>query len=129
MFESMRKKVDETVNTNEIGTIIGKGTVFTGQISGAGSIRVDGKVEGGIAVEGNVVIGEAGTVQGDITANSLFISGSVTGNVNIEDKLAINANGQLIGDIRCRQFNVADGGVFQGRSEMAPRAMEPALQM
>lgn len=126
MFESMRKKVDETVSSNEIETIIGKSTVFTGQISGSGSVRIDGRVDGGIAVNANVIIGETGIVVGDISANNLIISGSVTGNVKVEDKLTIHSSGQLIGDIRCRQFNVADGGIFQGRSEMAPRVMDAA---
>ena len=130
MFESMRKHVDETVGSNDIETIIGKNTAFTGQISGSGSVRIDGRVDGGIAVSGNVVIGESGIVVGDISASSLLISGSVTGNVAAEEKLTILTSGQLVGDIRCRQFNVADGGVFQGRSEMAPRvtvAVAPAV--
>ena len=128
MFESMRKKVDETVNANEIETIIGRGTIFTGQITGKGSVRIDGRIDGGIAVEGNVVIGATGVVVGDITAGSLLISGSVTGNVAAEDKISINSEGQLLGDIRCRQFNVADGGVFQGRSEMTPRVAPVPVQ-
>lgn len=121
MFDSMRKHVDNTAGNSEIETIIGKETVFTGQISGSGSLRIDGRVDGGISVSGNVVIGENGIVVGDISANSLLISGSVTGNVAAEEKLTILATGQLVGDIRCHQFNVMDGGVFQGRSEMAPR--------
>lgn len=126
MFESMRKRVDDTVSSNEIETIIGKNTAFTGQLTGSGSVRIDGRIDGGIAVNGNVVIGETGIVVGDISASNLIVSGNVTGNINVEDKLTIHASGQLVGDIRCRQFNVADGGVFQGRSEMAPRAMEAA---
>lgn len=130
MFESVRKHVETTVSSNEIETIIGKDTVFTGQISGISSLRIDGRVDGGISVTGNVVIGETGVVVGDISANSLLVSGSVTGNVTVEEKLNILTTGQLVGDIRCRQFNVADGGVFQGRSEMSPRvnvAVAPAM--
>ena len=120
MFESMKKKVDISVG-NDIETVIGRSTVITGQISGGGNIRVDGRVDGGLSVGGDAVIGESGCVNGDIKANSLIVAGSITGNAEIEGNLSIYATGQLVGDVKVRSFNIADGGVFQGRSEMAVR--------
>lgn len=118
MFDSMRKRVDDTVNTNDIETIIGRNTCITGQISGGSNIRVDGRVDGGIDISGNAVIGETGIINGDIKAASLIVSGTVTGNANVEGNLSIYATGQLVGDISVHSFNIADGGVFKGRSDM-----------
>lgn len=118
MFDSMRKRVDDTVNTNDIETIIGRNTCITGQVSGGGNIRVDG----GLDIAGNAVIGETGIINGDIKAASLIVSGTVTGNANVEGNLSIYATGQLVGDVRVRSFNIADGGVFKGRSEMETKA-------
>ncbi|MGN0940423.1 MAG: polymer-forming cytoskeletal protein, partial [Selenomonadaceae bacterium] len=78
MFDSMRKKVD---STNDIETIIGRSTAINGQISGSGNIRVDGRVDGGIAVAGDAIIGESGIIVGDIKARSLVVAGTVNGNV------------------------------------------------
>ncbi len=122
MFDSMRKRVDDTVNTNDIETIIGRNTCITGQVSGGGNIRVDGRVDGGLDIAGNAVIGETGIINGDIKAASLIVSGTVTGNANVEGNLSIYATGQLVGDVRVRSFNIADGGVFKGRSEMETKA-------
>ena len=126
MFGSIRKQVDETIK-HDIETIIGKNTVIKGEISGTGNLRVDGTVEGGIASEGCVVIGESGTVNGDIKANTLNVSGQVNGNADISDKLAIAASGQLIGDVKVGSFNIAQGGVFKGRSEMTTRTRSESI--
>ena len=120
MFESMKKKVDISIS-NDIETIIGRSTVITGQISGGGNIRVDGRVDGGISVSGDAVLGESGCVNGDVKASSLIVAGSVTGNADVEGNLSIYVTGQLVGDVKVRSLNIADGGVFQGRSEMAAR--------
>ena len=124
MFDSMRKKVD---NVNDIETIIGRSTHINGQISGGGNIRIDGKVEGGISVSGAAVIGESGVIVGDIKANSLVVAGCVTGNVDVDGNLSIHATGQLVGDVRVRSLNIADGGVFNGKSEMVVRMEEPMV--
>ncbi|MCR5559514.1 MAG: polymer-forming cytoskeletal protein [Schwartzia sp.] len=128
MFESMRKRVDNPVD--DIETIIGKSTAINGQIAGSGNIRVDGRVDGGIAVDGDAIIGESGLVNGDIKAGSLVVAGFVKGNVETDGALCIQPSGQLIGDVKVRSLNILDGGIFKGRSEMAVRSHddgEPSL--
>ena len=125
MFDSMRKKVD---STNDIETIIGRSTAINGQISGSGNIRVDGRVDGGIAVAGDAIIGESGIIVGDIKARSLVVAGTVNGNVEVEGNLSIHATGQLIGDVKVRSLNIADGGVFKGQSDMAVRTGDGQVQ-
>ena len=118
MFGSVMKHIDAP---GEIQTIIGSDTFIKGQVGGSGNLRVDGRVEGGIEVESDVVIGASGCVCGDIKARSLAVSGTVTGNVDCEGALRIQPTGQLVGDVRVQSLNVADGGIFRGRSEMATR--------
>ena len=125
MFDSMRKKVD---STNDIETIIGRSTAINGQISGSGNIRVDGRVDGGIAVAGDAIIGESGIIVGDIKARSLVVAGTVNGNVEVEGNLSIHATGQLISDVKVRSLNIADGGVFKGQSDMAVRTGDVQVQ-
>lgn len=127
MFGSIRKQVDETIG-HDIETIIGVHTVVKGEISGSGNLRVDGTVEGGISSEGCVVIGESGTVNGDVRAHNLNISGQVNGNADVAEKLFIAASGQLVGDVKTGSLNIAQGGVFKGRSEMSARERSTATE-
>ncbi|MBR1885281.1 MAG: polymer-forming cytoskeletal protein [Schwartzia sp.] len=118
----MKKHVDNPVG--DIETIIGHDTTITGEIQGSGNLRIDGRIDGGINVSSDIVIGESGSVQGNIKANSLIVAGSVTGNVDCDGNLSIHATGQLVGDVRVRSLNIADGGIFKGRSEMDTRLGE-----
>ena len=129
MFSSVKKRFDETINTNDIETVIGRNTSIKGEISGSGNVRIDGHIEGGISIDGNAVVGEAGLVEGDIKAKNLIVSGKVTGNADVEANLCIYATGQLIGDIRVSSFKVEDGGVFKGHSEMAPKSADTAADI
>ena len=119
MFGSMKKNIDNPVG--DIETIIGKDTTITGKISGSGNIRIDGHVDGDISTTGDIVIGASGDVKGDIKGASLTVVGTVTGNVDCDGSLSVHATGQLVGDVRVRSLNIADGGVFRGRSEMDTR--------
>ncbi len=121
MFGSVKKRVDNP--HNDIETIIGRDTVITGSLESSNNIRIDGKVEGNVtASSGDVIIGDSGSVNGDIKASNLTVAGSVTGNVDCDGNLGILASGQLVGDVRVRSLNIADGGIFRGRSEMETHA-------
>lgn len=116
MFGSMKKNIDNPAK--DIETIVGRDTTITGNLQGSGNIRIDGRVDGDVSTTGGIVIGESGTVQGDIKAGSLNVAGTVTGNVDCEGNLSIQATGQLIGDVHVRSLNIVDGGIFKGRSDM-----------
>ena len=61
-------------------------------------------------------------VTGNVSARSLDVSGTVHGNAQTEEGLTIHTTGQLIGDVKVNAFQIEDGGIFKGRSEMNPRA-------
>ena len=119
MFGGVKKHIDNP--TGDIETIIGRGTIIKGNLEGSGNIRIDGDIDGDVSVTGNMVIGESGNVQGNIKADSLTVGGTIKGNADCDGNLCIQAKGQLIGDIRARSLNIAEGGIFKGRSEMDTR--------
>jgi cytoskeletal protein CcmA (bactofilin family) len=98
-------------------TVLGPETHFQGTIRSKGSIRVDGRVEGGVSAEG-VVVGETGQVQGDITAKNIVIGGKVTGNIIAAGAMELQAKSQVFGDIRTSQLSIAEGAVFEGNCVM-----------
>ncbi len=118
MFGGVKKKV-ESAGNSDIETIVGKNTAIKGEISGSGNIRIDGRVEGDIAVSGSVVIGKTGEVVGNIKAANLLVSGIIKGNIEAASSLNIFASGQLFGDTKAASFSIEEGAVFRGRSEMS----------
>jgi cytoskeletal protein CcmA (bactofilin family) len=112
MFGKDDKKVD---------SVIGVEAEIKGNIVSKATIRIDGKIEGSITCEGDVVIGKDGKVKGDIKAKGIIIGGKVTGNINAENRTEILEGGQLVGDIRSPAVIIAEGGIFDGYCEMVSK--------
>lgn len=121
MFGVMKRR-DDSPASGDIETVIGKNTKIHGEVSGTGNLRIDGEIEGELKLSGSVIVGETGMVTGNVSARSLDVSGTVHGNAQTEEGLTIHSAGQLIGDVKVNAFQIEDGGIFKGRSEMNPRA-------
>jgi len=99
-------------------TVVGTESSFEGQLRSKGSIRIDGKIEGGVSAEG-VILGERGEVQGDISARTVVLGGKVTGNIHATESLELLAKCQVFGDLHAPQLLIAEGAIFEGSCLMA----------
>jgi cytoskeletal protein CcmA (bactofilin family) len=115
MFRSTNGQ--DKVDTH-LETVIGAESSFQGTLRSKGSVRIDGKIEGGISAEG-VILGERGEVQGDISARTVVIGGKVTGNVHATESLELLAKSQVFGDLHAPQLLIAEGAIFEGSCLMA----------
>jgi cytoskeletal protein CcmA (bactofilin family) len=101
----------------KLEVVIGPESVFKGELSSKGTVRVDGCFEGNIAAD-CVIIGETGAVIGDVAAKALIAGGKLTGNVRASDTVEIQPKGEVYGDIAASRLVIAEGAVFEGRSSM-----------
>jgi cytoskeletal protein CcmA (bactofilin family) len=101
----------------EIETIIGSGSSVRGEISTAGTIRIDGNVAGDIEADW-VIIGEAGTVTGDVGARGAVIGGTLRGDIKVKESAEILDRGKVYGDVYSSRLTVMEGALFCGRSFM-----------
>ncbi len=109
-------------NNNEkkstVETILGKGTKIEGNISTNGSLRVEGQVEGEIKTDGDLFVGESGTIKNKIEARNVIIAGEVESNVIAQKKLEILPSGILRGDIKTNVLKIEEGAKFVGSSSI-----------
>jgi len=101
-----------------IENIIGPTCTIRGHLSGQGAFRIDGTIEGSVESAGAVIVGEGGSVQGDVRGSNVVIAGQVSGNVISTGHLEIMAKGKVEGDIEARSMRIETGGVFRGTSRM-----------
>src|ERR1700761_5706776 len=94
-------------------TVIGAESSFQGTLRSKGSVRVDGKIEGGVSAEG-VILGEYGEIQGDISARTVVVGGKVTGNIHATESLELLTKSQVFGDLHAPQLLIAEGAIFEG---------------
>src|ERR1022692_1772107 len=112
-------------------THIARTVVIKGQVSGAESLFVDGRIEGTISFPDNrVTIGRNGNVAANITAKEVVIMGKVQGNVECSDRLDIRSEGVLSGDVITHRISVEEGAILKGGVEVRnPRSEEQKTQV
>ncbi len=111
-------KKKEEIDVTKVGTVIGKDTEITGTIVAKGVLRVEGKINGKLTVNGDIIISQEGKVEADVKARSISIAGTLKGNVEAKGLLAIEPSGKMIGDIRVAKLAIGDGALFAGACEM-----------
>jgi len=94
---------------------IGRTLVIKGEVSGAESLYIDGRVEGKISLPDNrVTIGRNGSVQANISAREVVVMGKVNGNIDCSDRVDIRSEGSVTGDVSTVRISVEDGAVLKG---------------
>ena len=98
---------------------IGRSLVIKGEVTGAESLFIDGRIEGSINFPDNrVTIGRNGNVAANITAKEVVIMGKVQGNVECADRLDIRSEGVLSGDVTTHRISVEEGAILRGGIEV-----------
>jgi cytoskeletal protein CcmA (bactofilin family) len=94
---------------------IGRSLIIKGELTGAESLYIDGRIEGSINVaEHRVTVGRNGSVAANISAREVVIMGKVKGNIQCSDRLDIRSEGSLTGDVITQRISVEDGAILKG---------------
>lgn len=119
---------------NRIESLIGAGTVISGDITFAGGMRIDGEIKGNVSTadgkEGTLVLSEHARVEGEITVSHLVINGTVLGPVNATEFLELQPRARVTGDVEYNNIEMHLGAVVQGRlihQGVAAKAVELKL--
>jgi len=97
-----------------INSTIGTGSVFEGKFFISGSLRIDGKFEGEIKTDDELVVGVTGRVKTDIVARSVVVAGTVIGNIRADEEVKLLETGKVLGDITAPAISIQRGVVAHG---------------
>jgi len=96
-------------------TVIGKGIYLEAvRMSGPESIRIDGIYKGAIEIEGSLVLGDSGSIVGDVSAHYFMVAGEVTGNIKCTTQLHLTPTAKVHGDIQASSLIVDEGSQVSG---------------
>lgn len=94
----------------------------TGNVTSAGDLVIDGRVEGSIEIGNhNLTIGESAAVVADLIARDVTVAGTVKGNVLGSGKVELKKNSTVEGDITAPRFAMEEGAVLIGKVDMGER--------
>ena len=101
-----------------VTTVLGPGINWKGDLRGKGGVRIEGTLEGEIAVRGLIIIGETGRVTcKTFRADSVIVAGAVNGQI-LAVKLEIRATGRVFGDVTVKSFSTDEGAFLRGKVTM-----------
>lgn len=98
--------------------IIPKGAKVEGKINFAGSIAIDGEVNGEIKSGGTLNINRDSKVKADIETENAVVSGYFEGVMNASGQVDIKSTGKFVGDLVNEKslLTIEKGGLFKGKS-------------
>lgn len=113
-----RTMTDQRATGAGTDAFLGKGSQITGKVVLSGTGRIEGKVEGEIAAQDTLVIGESAVVNAQVSGETIVVHGRVTGDVTARQKLELRAGSKVTGNINAPRLIVEEGAVFEGQCKM-----------
>ena len=98
--------------------LIGVGTQIIGDIISSGDVRIDGTLNGNIKLNGRLVVGPNGKIEGNVICQNADISGEIKGTVEVVEMLALKTTAKISGDIITGKLGIEPGAVFTGTCNM-----------
>ncbi len=122
LFGNNKKKSTPTFTATNpverVTTVLGPGINWKGDLRGKGGVRIEGTLEGEIAVQGIVIVGETGRVTcKTFKAGTIIVAGSVNAEI-VSEKLEIRATGRVYGDVTTQSFSTEEGAFLRGKVTM-----------
>jgi cytoskeletal protein CcmA (bactofilin family) len=111
------KKDNVSLDLQSISTLVSEGCIIDGNIKAPAFARIDGQVTGDVMVDEGLILGEKGSILGNILTKEMVVYGSVTGNIQT-NSLEIKSTGKITGEIRTQTLSVENGAVYNGSLSM-----------
>ncbi|MEC4680242.1 MAG: polymer-forming cytoskeletal protein [Nitrospirota bacterium] len=104
--------------SDEIIAFVGEEVIFKGTIWYQGTIRVDGRLEGAIYTDGNLIIGQKAVVTAKIEAGTVTCQGLITGEIVAKNLVKLLSPAVFDGSITTPLLSMEEGVMFNGSCNM-----------
>lgn len=114
-----RRKNDMAIDVSRLAGLLPHDTCVRGDITFAGGLRIDGRVEGNVQSkpesQGLLVLSEKGVVVGTVKVHDAVINGHVEGDLEVEHFLELQAGARVTGNINYRTLKLDCGATVDGK--------------
>jgi cytoskeletal protein CcmA (bactofilin family) len=109
----MFKKDKVALDMQSISTLVSEGCTIDGNVKAPAFARIDGQITGNVTVDEGLILGEKGSIKGNVITKEMIVFGTVNGNLQVKS-LQIKASGKITGDIHTQVLEVETGAVYDG---------------
>ena len=101
---------------------IGKSIHVKGSISADEPLTIAGSVEGSVSINGHeLTITQDGTVNADITAETILVEGRAKGSLRAATRLILKSGSSVNGELHAPTLSIAEGANIQGKVDTGGR--------
>lgn len=113
-------------SAGDLNGFLDAGSHMQGELRFDDTFRIDGRFNGKVVSEGDLVVGVGGEVEGEVWVGRVFVSGTVRGGIHATRRLEIAANGRVYADLETPSLVVEDGAFLEGACSMVTSAKAEA---
>jgi len=103
----------------KVSTVIGEGTVISGDLVFRGGLHLDGTVKGDISsepgAEVTLTVSEKGEVVGDVHVDHMILNGAVIGDVYVSGRVELAPQAKVTGSLYYNLLEMAMGAEVNGQ--------------
>ena len=86
--------------------------------------RIDGRIEGIVRSKAELVVGEGGTVEGELEVARCIIGGEVRGTIRASEQVLLHATARVWADIQTPALVMEDGAFLEGSVSMESKTVK-----
>jgi len=102
--------------------VISSSTFIRGRINGTGDLEIAGRVEGDVAVSGDVTVDTTGLVAANVSAARIVVRGAVKGDLSADEAIVVESGAKIVGDLRAPRIAIQPGGLVRGHVQTSGTA-------
>jgi cytoskeletal protein CcmA (bactofilin family) len=103
---------------------VDSGCTIRGELEFETCFRVDGRIEGTVRSKAELVVGEGGTVEGELEVARCVIGGEVRGTIRASEQVMLHSTAKVWADIQTPALVMEDGAFLEGSVSMEAKTVK-----
>lgn len=99
-------------------SILSESTSIRGKIRGDGDLEIRGRVEGEVAIGGELIIAEGALLRASLQGTRVVIRGAVLGDVSASEAIVLEESARVVGNLTADRIAIALGAQIRGELHM-----------
>jgi len=95
-------------------SLIASDLTVEGKIEGKGNLRIAGRLEGDINIQGDLIVNEQAQLNGTLRARQVTLAGKLDGHIESAERVELLDTAILIGDLKTGTLTIAAGSRVRG---------------
>ena len=89
-----------------------------GELEFKNSFRLDGRLEGNVRSQSELLVGEGGVVEGSVEVARCLVGGTIRGTIRATEQVILHSSAKVWADVHSPALIVEEGAFLEGKVDM-----------